>query len=63
LDEQYEDSVAIWSAFVSVKYPIFEGFYVQPEVSYFDYGDSKVKSSTNDLGTDLFVGVHFQYDF
>lgn len=60
---QYEDSVAIWSAFVNVKYPIFEGFYAQPEISYFDYGDSKVKSSDNDLGTDLFVGVHFQYDF
>lgn len=60
---QYEDSVAIWSAFVSVKYPIYEGFYVQPELSYFDYGDGKVKSNTNDLGTDLFVGVHFQYDF
>ncbi len=60
---QYEDSVAIWSAFINVKYPIYNGFYVQPEISYFDYCDSKIKSATNDLGTDLFVGVHFEYDF
>lgn len=60
---RYEDSVSIWSAFINVKYPIYGGFYIQPEISYFDYGKSKVKRASNDLGSDLFVGVHFEYDF
>lgn len=59
---QYEDAVATFSAFVNFKYYIMKGFYIQPEVSYFDYGKNKEKGG-GDYGEDILVGVHFEYDF
>ncbi|NIO04522.1 MAG: TonB-dependent receptor, partial [Proteobacteria bacterium] len=62
-----EDDVATSAYFINVLYNLTDNFYVQPEVAYFDYGDDADKNAfgtgNNDLGSDLFVGVHFQADF
>jgi hypothetical protein len=63
----YEDEVEMASYFINVLYNLTDNFYIQPEVSYFDYGDDANKNafgaSDNDLGSDIFLGVHFQADF
>jgi len=58
----YEDNVSTWGAFINYEYQIAKGFTMTPELAYFDYGNAPEKGD-NDLGTDIFVGVHFQYDF
>jgi hypothetical protein len=58
----YEDNVSTWGAFINYEYPIVAGFTMTPELAYFDYGNTPLKGN-NDLGTDIFIGVHFQYDF
>jgi hypothetical protein len=58
----YESDISTMSFFVNVLYNLTDNFYVQPEISYFDYGDDALKGA-NDLGSDVFVGVHFQADF
>ncbi len=72
-----EDRLRTWAAFINFTYPIYKGFYMQPEIAYFDYGDDLLIDNNlagvfntfpyyfgqNDLGDDLFVGIHFQYDF
>ena len=62
--EGYESDVDTWGLFANYTYPITTGFSVTPEILYVNYGDAPEKiDGGNDLGTDLFVGVHFQYDF
>lgn len=58
----YEDNVSTWGAFVNYEYPIAKGFTVTPELLYVNYGSYPEKGD-NDLGDDIFVGLHFQYDF
>ena len=69
----YKDSVSSWGLFANFKYSLTKHFYIQPEVSYFNWGDAAVRyrsadigDSTyyygNDLGTELYTGVFFQYD-
>ena len=55
-----EDDWSRMGAFANFKYNFTPQFFVQPEVLYLDYGDSKTGA---DYGTDTFVGVHFRYDF
>ncbi len=41
--------------------------YIQPELLYQDYGDAadpnEFGAGQNDIGSDIFAGVHFQADF
>jgi hypothetical protein len=63
----FEDDIAQTSFFVNVLYNLTDNFYIQPEISYFDYGDDADENAfgpgDNDLGADIFLGVHFQADF
>ncbi|MCD6570772.1 MAG: hypothetical protein J7L53_08740 [Deltaproteobacteria bacterium] len=65
----YESEISTWGAFINCKYNLVKGFYIQPEVAYFNWGNDAPKTpedhktGDNDLGSDIFVGVHFQYDF
>ncbi|NIQ39203.1 MAG: hypothetical protein GTN81_11505 [Proteobacteria bacterium] len=64
----FEDEIETASYFINVLYNLTDNFYVQPEISYFDYGDDATRGAfgpagTNDLGDDIFLGVHFQADF
>ncbi|MCE5275413.1 MAG: hypothetical protein ABFD70_12955 [Syntrophaceae bacterium] len=67
----YESSVQTMAVFANVKYVITNGFYMQPEIAWFDYGQDAQKTLSgagyatgdNDLGSDLYAGIHFQYDF
>jgi len=61
----FEDSQEVMSFFVNVLYNLTDNMYIQPEFSYFDYGDDATKNPGvgNDLGNDIFVGVHWQADF
>lgn len=69
----YESEISTWGIFVSCKYNLTKQFYIQPEIAYFDWGNDAQKTLTgtdvtyapgnNDLGNDLFVGIHFQFDF
>ena len=65
--EGYEDDMSTWAAFINYEYPIYQSFTITPEIMYANYGKNPDKNAygdgKNDLGTDLFVGVHFQYDF
>lgn len=62
--EGFESDVSTWGVFANYTYPITTGFSVTPEILYVNYGDAPVKyEGGNELGNDLFVGVHFQYDF
>ena len=70
----YKDSVSSWGLFANFKYSLTKHFYIQPEVSYFNWGDAAQRIHTqsfsdestyyygNDLGTELYTGVFFQYD-
>jgi hypothetical protein len=70
---QYDDKVQTQGAFINAKWEVKKGFYVQPEVAYFDNGKDAQKTLTakdtiyaegeNNLGNDLYAGIHFQYDF
>ena len=64
---QYEDKISTMGAYSNFEYGITKGFTVTPEIAYFDYGKdaNKDKAGTgkNDLGTDIIIGTHFQYDF
>lgn len=66
-DIYYEDDMKTWSVFVSARYNLTKRFYIQPEIAYFNYGNAAQKFPAgyagNDLGSDTFAGVHFQYDF
>jgi hypothetical protein len=69
----YEDCVTTQGAFINAKWEALKGFYIQPEVAYFYNGNDAQKTLTakdttyatgeNNLGSDLYAGVHFQYDF
>ena len=60
-------------AFANVAFAIAKGFTVQPEIAWFDHGNDARKTLSasgvsyaegdNTLGTDLYFGIHFQYDF
>ena len=52
--------------------PVKGGFFIQPELAYYDHGNdaNRLQRSplasglkTGDLGSEVFAGVHFQYDF
>jgi hypothetical protein len=61
----FEDDMTTWSFFVNVLYNLTDNMYIQPEFSYFDYGNDAAKNPGigNDLGNDIFIGVHWQADF
>jgi len=69
----YEDCVTTQGAFINARWEALKGFYIQPEVAYFYNGNDAQKTLTakdttyatgeNNLGSDLYAGVHFQYDF
>lgn len=60
----WESDVSTWGVFANYTYPITAGLSVTPEILYVNYGKAPYKfAGGNDLGTDLFIGVHFQYDF
>jgi hypothetical protein len=64
----FESEVEQASYFINVLYNLTDNFYIQPEISYFDYGDDAARAAfgpagTNDLGSDIFLGVHLQADF
>jgi hypothetical protein len=66
----YESSVSTWGAFINYEFPLSKNFTIIPEVAYYDYGHAPEKTKTdlsitgtNDNGGDVFLGVHFQYDF
>jgi hypothetical protein len=69
----YEDHITTQGAFINAKWEALKGFYIQPEVAWFYNGDDAQKTLTakdttyaagkNNLGSDLYAGVHFQYDF
>jgi len=65
--DTYEDDITTVGAFVNYEYLVTKGFTVTPEIAYFDYGKdankNKVSNGKNDLGRDVLVGVHLQYDF
>ncbi len=69
----YRDNVSSWGLFANFKYSLTKHFYIQPEVSYFNWGDAALRTRSqtldgstyyygNDLGTELYTGVFFQYD-
>ncbi len=63
----YEDDVSTMGFFVNVLYNLTDNFYIQPEITYLDYGDDANENAfgpgDNDLGSELMAGVHFQADF
>jgi len=59
-DLDLEDSVSNYALYINYKYSITKGFYIQPEVAYFNWGDDILGE---ELGSDMYIGVHFQYDF
>ncbi|MEN6473104.1 MAG: hypothetical protein ABFD81_03750 [Syntrophaceae bacterium] len=71
--ELYETEVETMGAFANVAFAIAKGFTVQPEIAWFDHGNDARKTLSasgvsyaegdNTLGTDLYFGIHFQYDF
>ncbi|MBF0398282.1 MAG: hypothetical protein HQK78_16010 [Desulfobacterales bacterium] len=62
-----ENKISTWGTFVNLDYEIAKGFIVAPEIAYFDYGKDANKdqfgTDKNKLGSETFVGLHFQYDF
>jgi hypothetical protein len=62
-----ESNVNTWGAFTNLDYAIAKGFMVAPEIVFFDYGKDvdkdKFGANRNKLGSETFVGLHFQYDF
>jgi hypothetical protein len=69
----YEDYVTTQGAFINAKWEALKGFYIQPEIAWFFNGDDAQKTLSakdttyatgeNKLGSDLYAGIHFQYDF
>ena len=65
----FESDVATATLFINGKYNLTDNFYIQPEIVWFDYGHDAMKTlpgnapGENDLGSELFAGVHFQADF
>ena len=66
---QTEDKISTWGAFINYEFPIAKNFTITPELAYFNYGKDALKiwpglkDGKNKLGTETFIGVHFQYDF
>jgi len=70
-----EDKVSTWGAYANCEYKVKGGFSIQPEIAYLNYGNDVMKQGyatnadgvaiygANDLGDDVFVGIHFQFDF
>ncbi len=74
IDMITEDDVTTQAVYANFVYKFFDNFYMQPEVAFFDHGKDARKIQiaangfpyvigANDLGDDIFLGVHFQYDF
>lgn len=63
----FEDEISTWGAFINYAYPIAKNFTITPELAYFNCGDDANKNlfgaGANELGSETFIGVHFQYDF
>jgi len=49
-----------FSVYANVKYTIAKGFFIQPEVAYYDYLDDP---DGNDEGSELYFGAKWQMDF
>jgi len=71
--ELYESEIETMGAFANVAFVLAKGFTVQPEIAWLDHGNDARKTLTasgvsytegdNKLGSDLYWGCHFQYDF
>ncbi len=63
----FEDDVTSAAYFINVLYNLTDNMYIQPELLYQDYGDAadpnEFGAGQNDIGSDIFAGVHFQADF
>lgn len=63
----YEEGVHTWAVFINYAFPLYRSFTLTPEIFYADYGNNPDQNAygqgRNSLGTDLFIGIHFQYDF
>jgi hypothetical protein len=70
----YNSNISTQGVYANVKWAVTKGFYIQPEVVYFDNGNDAQKTLTNpsgsvysagdnNLGGDIWAGIHFQYDF
>jgi len=63
----FEDDVTSAAYFINVLYNLTDNFYIQPEILYQDYGNAadpnEFGAGDNDIGSDIFAGVHFQADF
>lgn len=62
-----EDRISTMGAYVNYEYAVAKGFTLTPELAYFDYGKdadkNKAGTRKNDLGNDVYAGIHLQYDF
>jgi hypothetical protein len=63
-----EDSFTQWAAFVALPITISSNFMIQPEVSYWDYGDYAGPAGGGfipgaDAGSEWIIGMHFQFLF
>ncbi len=62
-----EERISTMGAYVNYEYAVAKGFTLTPELSYFDYGKDadkdKAGTGKNDLGNDVYAGIHLQYDF
>lgn len=66
-----DDNFSRWSAFAAVNYKVNQFFTIQPEVSYFNYGDLLYpkatdingKTQSGDFGTEWLFGVSFIFVF
>ena len=54
------DEQTAYSIFGNIQYNITENFYIQPEISLFDYGKNW---NDEDRGTETYYGIHWQIDF
>jgi len=54
------DDNTTWSGYVAVIYNFTDNFWMQPEIAYFDDGNNQLDL---DVGSSIWVGVHWQADF
>jgi len=64
---RYESDLSTYGFFINVLYNLTDNFYIQPEITYLDHGSDANKDAfgtgKNDLGSDIYAGIHFQADF
>jgi opacity protein-like surface antigen len=57
-----EDSFTRWAAFIGAPYQVTSNFIIQPEITYYNYGDV-VGVRDIDAGSEWLLGVYFQFLF